>query len=137
MEERELYWLAGLLEGEGSFLPGSPKQPRNPTITVASTDHDVIERVGTLFGNKVSPIGHKGSLGKKTMYSVRLSGRRAVVLMHGLRPLMGARRQGQIDRSSASIDLSVVPRSGSKNKATKLSDEQVLSIFRRYRAGEK
>lgn len=93
-----LHWLAGLLEGEGSFLKGSPSCPRTPGVTVQMTDRDVIERVAKLFG--VTYLTQQR--GKwKTAYRTTLRGARAVKLMKRLRPLMGERRKGQIDRAVA------------------------------------
>jgi hypothetical protein len=40
----ELAWLAGLLEGEGSFMPGPPSNPRMPIICLAMNDEDVMAR---------------------------------------------------------------------------------------------
>ena len=49
----ELHWLAGLLEGEGSFMTGPPSSPGLPVIAVNMTDHDVMARLGRIFGRKV------------------------------------------------------------------------------------
>jgi hypothetical protein len=49
----ELHWLAGLLEGEGSFMPGPPSNSRMPIIAVAMNDADVMSRLGRIFGRKV------------------------------------------------------------------------------------
>ena len=38
----EIAWLAGLLEGEGSFMPGPPSNPRMPIICLAMNDADVM-----------------------------------------------------------------------------------------------
>ena len=42
----ELHWLAGLLEGEGSFMTGPPSSPGLPVIAVNMTDQDVMARIG-------------------------------------------------------------------------------------------
>ena len=34
----ELHWLAGLLEGEGTFMTGPPSSPGLPVIAVNMTD---------------------------------------------------------------------------------------------------
>ena len=49
----ELHWLAGLLEGEGSFMTGPPSSPGLPVIAVNMTDQDVMARLGRIFGRKV------------------------------------------------------------------------------------
>jgi hypothetical protein len=49
----ELHWLAGLLEGEGSFMVGPPSSPGLPVIAVNMTDNDVMARIGRIFERKV------------------------------------------------------------------------------------
>jgi hypothetical protein len=95
-----LDWLAGLLEGEGSFMAGPPSSPRMPVISVNMTDHDVVARVGTMLGRKPFEITPRDPRWR-TSYQVRVTGSRAVHWMTLLRPLMGARRQGQIDHALA------------------------------------
>ena len=97
----DLHWLAGLLEGEGSFFPGPPSQPHLPVISIQMTDEDVMQRVGSLLGRKPCASRPK-RVDWKTTYQVRLVGSRAVEWMQLLRPLMGGRRQVQIDRAIAS-----------------------------------
>jgi hypothetical protein len=80
----ELHWLAGLLEGEGTFMTGPPSSPGLPVIAVNMTD--------------VRPRNVRW----RTSYQVRVNGRDAVRWMSLLKPLMGSRRQAQIDRALAS-----------------------------------
>lgn len=100
MTEVELAWLAGLLEGEGSFLRGPPSAPNTPVAKVQMTDRDVIARVAALF--EVGYVNESQHEEYKTAYQTMLRGERAVELMKRLRPFMGARRQGQIDEVLAS-----------------------------------
>jgi hypothetical protein len=99
-----LGWLAGLLEGEGSFLSGPPSKAHLPVITIQMTDLDTMNTLGALLGIKPCaierPLRHR-----KVIYSCRLVGSRAVALMKQLRPLMGIRRQAQIDKALASYKL--------------------------------
>jgi hypothetical protein len=101
VDQLNLHWLAGLLEGEGSFFPGSPSNPHQPVLSVSMTDAGVMARVGELMERKVyrcEPRQPQWSVA----YVVRLRGKPAVSWMHLLRPLMGERRQAQIDRALAS-----------------------------------
>lgn len=106
--ETELHWLAGLLEGEGTFdLVSEPKtHGTNPKkrgrIQFASSDEDVVERVAELFGVAYHPKGGKlaypGSYtGRKQMWTAHVRGDRAVALMQELYLLMGDRRRQQIN----------------------------------------
>lgn len=98
ISEDDLNWLAGLLEGEGSFMAGPPSAPNRPSISVHMTDEDVIRRVATLFDIGFVQIIKGKRAHHKTSYAVRLRGARAVELMKLLEPLMGIRRQDQIKR---------------------------------------
>jgi hypothetical protein len=46
----DIAWLAGLLEGEGSFMRGKRKDA--PGISLAMTDRDVVERAAKLLRTK-------------------------------------------------------------------------------------
>jgi hypothetical protein len=96
----ELHWLAGLLEGEGTFMTGPPSNPRMPVLAVNMTDQDVMARVGRLFDRKVQLVRPRNRRWK-TSYQLRVQGAAAVRWMTLLRPLMGTRRQTQIDRALA------------------------------------
>lgn len=96
MEDRDLYWLAGLLEGEGSFLKGPPSAPNNLRIALAMTDKDVVERVRDLFGVQVLHTRQPKEAHWKVSYQTLISGIKAMTLMLKLQPLMGERRQQQI-----------------------------------------
>jgi hypothetical protein len=96
-----LLWLAGLLEGEGSFIPGPPSSPGVPRISVEMIDEDVIARAALALGNRYWRVGGRNDIWKPT-YRTQLRGESAVRLMQVLRPMMGLRRQAQIDRALAS-----------------------------------
>jgi hypothetical protein len=100
MQEHNLWWLAGLFEGEGWF--GLHKQRSNytgkeivnPAVSIKMVDRDIIERVHVIMGHGslasvVIPSG-------KTAYIYRTSGKNAVEFMKRLQPLMGDRRAHKI-----------------------------------------
>lgn len=96
-----LGWLAGLLEGEGSFMRGPPSKSNLPRIAIAMTDLDVIVKVANLFGAKVFR-GRPALAKNKLIYSCGLQGSKAVLLMKLLKSLMSTRRQAQIEKALAS-----------------------------------
>jgi hypothetical protein len=98
LSPQQLHWLAGLLEGEGSFLKPPPSSPNNISVTVQMTDEDVIARVAGLIDASCHKCDGRGY---KPTFRTTISGRRACDLMLRLRPLMGTRRQGQIDAALA------------------------------------
>lgn len=127
MDERDLYWLAGILEGEGSFLCGPPSSPRSCIIAMSTTDKDVAQKVAHLLdgGRKIHAVStaRYAKRGWKQVYSTMLRGQKAFGLMALLRPLMGERRQGQIDVAMAS-NVKLPP----SRHRLKISDEDVGQI---------
>ncbi|MFN8372332.1 MAG: hypothetical protein U0694_05570 [Anaerolineae bacterium] len=97
VDYHSIHWLAGLLEGEGSFLAPPPSSPNTPAITISMTDEDIIRRVSAIFGTKHHQVSARRE-GAKTPYTAHLRGKPAIDLMRLLYPLLGKRRQTQIDR---------------------------------------
>src|SRR5262245_14900865 len=95
-DDKDLFWLAGLLEGEGSFMRPSPSDPKCPRVVMKSTDQDIVARVAKLFGvtyiHKRMP--HKTNW--KPSYTAQVKGKNAISLMEQMYPLMGERRRQQI-----------------------------------------
>ena len=90
MKSKDLYWLAGLIEGEGCFA----KSGRTPSIRIDMLDKDVVDRAAHLMGpctvhSRTIPTGH-------LQYRTIVCGERAIALMVRLLPLMGKRRQIKI-----------------------------------------
>lgn len=91
----ELAWVAGLLEGEGSF---SVKR-RGLVIHCNMTDQDVLLRLQSIVGGFVTGPHPPRALGSKPMFYWNLSSRGVVVeLIRLLRPWMCKRRAQAIDR---------------------------------------
>ena len=99
MEEKDLYWVVGLLEGEGCFLVTQPKfKYKNyfyPRVILHMTDEDVVERYSSLVGTPYYK--PKKSRGRKQSYMSVLSGKRAVSFMLSIKDLMGSRRKAKIE----------------------------------------
>lgn len=100
MTDTELAWLAGILEGEGSFIVVKRKRTprRKPAwfqydcrVQVGMKDRDIIARVASLLGTAHSRT-------KAGMYVTYLSGYYGFDVMRRLHPLMGARRRSQIEK---------------------------------------
>lgn len=88
---RDLYWLAGLLEGEGCFC-----YQCSPGIKLGMTDKDVVERVAKLFGRHTrGPYKYKAN--KKPVYYTEVWGAEAISLMEKVFPHMGHRRAMKIN----------------------------------------
>lgn len=90
---KNIYWLAGLLEGEGCFGLSSGCI----RISLNMTDRDIVEQVADLFGCRVStyqPLGNR-----KRVYSAEIFSNRAAGWMMTLYSLMGERRKIKIRES--------------------------------------
>ena len=105
MTEVEIAWLAGLLEGEGSFVSkrqvkknkgGSEYVYVMPTIKVGSTDLDVIQRVQEMWGAKHLQFHRRRQPHWKDQWIVTRSGEPAVKTMRQILPHMGERRSAKI-----------------------------------------
>lgn len=92
MTTHDIYWLAGMMEGEGYF--------RNtkgccPIISFTSTDFDIAVRVSLLLDATIW--GYQpGNLKHKRAYRVDISGRKAAGWMLTLYSLLGQRRKQKI-----------------------------------------
>jgi hypothetical protein len=124
--DSDVYWLAGLLEGEGSFLKGPPSEPGRPGIQLAMTDEDVVARVATILNIAYGVVTNRRESRWKAVYYLRLRGERAVEMMRVLRPLMGHRRQNQIDEALATW----------KPRQPRISRDQAVEIMKAYRDGD-
>ncbi len=128
LTEADRQWLAGYLEGEGSFLRPTPSSPNRCIVQVAATDEDVIARVAAMWGQTYHRSDPKPGIWKPN-YRVQIRGHAAAALMEQLRPLMGERRRQQIDAAMAGQ----APRGPHPNQ--RLTDAQVTAI--RSRRGER
>lgn len=95
-------WLAGLLEGEGSFLKGPPSRPNAPVIKLQMKDEDVVRRAAKLMGTTSCSESEPDNPKWSKTYITYVRGGKAIELMRRLRPYMGIRRQAQIDAALAS-----------------------------------
>lgn len=119
--EVELAWLAGLLEGEGSFSKAPPSESNRPRISIQMTDEDVIKRVATIFGVAYIYPRRFTDDNWKQSFQVVLRGKKAIELMRRLRPHMGERRTKRIDE----VISSYIDRGAD---IAKLTDDSVRDI---------
>ena len=97
ISNEELYWLAGILEGEGTFYSNRKKYGAQPIIRLCMTDKDIVERVSKLWGDKAihKIVSHNPM--HKDQWSVKLCGQECSEWLIILRPIMGIRRSQRID----------------------------------------
>ena len=103
-------WIAGLLEGEGSFLINRGTASY-PVLKVEMCEREVIARVADLLDTRVW-VETSRAEGWRPTYVAQIAGHRAAMWMRALRPLMGIRRKTAIDAALAAyhpIRLTEVP----------------------------
>lgn len=100
VDNKDFYWLAGLLEGEGCFTVGrqhhaNGKVYRQPKIQLVMTDKDIVTRVASLMGVNLTAPRRLPS--GKVAYRTALYGPKCIGLSMSIYGLMGERRQQQIE----------------------------------------
>lgn len=102
MPRRDLHWLAGLMEGEGSFFLS---RKGYPYMSIGMNDEDVIVDVAQMTHSNVSYTRNKSGTMR---YMIQIGGQRALDWMLKLFPYMGDRRQAKImEVSLAAIRIPV------------------------------
>jgi len=86
----EIYWAAGIYEGEGSVTIRKEKQ--NPTAQVAQKDPWILERFREMFGGSIYGDGQKHA----GIHCWQVSGARARGFLMTIYGLLSPRRQRQI-----------------------------------------
>lgn len=99
-------WAAGLIEGEGC-IQATPsykssydgRQLYSYCLRVVMADRDVLERLASAIGSAaVHPYRNTQGLGKKQLYRWEVrQAERVKEVCEAIHPLMGERRQAQID----------------------------------------
>ena len=93
----QVYWLAGLLEGEGTFQKGPPSDRTCAILRLAMTDEDVVAHAARLFDRAVVRWDRRSKPLNKRVFITTTKGAAALALMERLLPVMGRRRQQQIE----------------------------------------
>lgn len=127
---RDWGWVAGFIEGEGSFSISGV----NPRVSVTQVELEPLEKLVGFFGGKIYPKKPAG-YGKKQCYVWVLAGEHGIALMMTIYPLMCVRRQGQIRACIVSWKSRASMRGAGHYKAT-VSDEQALEAMRHVRSGK-
>lgn len=98
LSESERNWLAGLFEGEASFLRPAPSSPHCPVIRLQMCDRDVVHRVAGLICRAAYQV-KRCRPGHRPSFVTSIKGRPAIDLMLDLAPLLSEARRAQIRRS--------------------------------------
>lgn len=99
IETKDIYWLAGLLEGEGCFhaqRQGIKRRRSLPIIVIAMCDEDVVRRAHGVMKPTSTVKLDAQDAPRQPQYRLTVAGRCAAGWMMTLYPLMGVRRQARI-----------------------------------------
>jgi len=125
MKTCDLYWLAGIVEGEGYIGIATSK---SPVLQIYMTDRDVLERVASLTGRRV--LGpYQRVKPQRAMFKVGVYGNRAASWLMTLYPLLGVRRRQAI-RDTLAVWLTYVAHSRDREfckRGHPLSGDNVLA----------
>lgn len=98
MNTNELYWIAGIFEGEGclSIATANRKSGGSISVYVGMTDKDVIDRLDSIYPGKRYERKHQGKKWK-TLYLWQLNGKDAYAFIKTIYPILGERRKARAD----------------------------------------
>jgi hypothetical protein len=99
VQDCTLTWLAGLLEGEGTFRVTRVDGHCYPVIELKMCDEDVVLRAGAMLGASHVQVRQPKYSRWSVTYVVKISGSAAAETMRVLRDLMGTRRREAIDKA--------------------------------------
>ena len=128
LNDLERGWIAGLLEGEATFLinHGSAR------IICEMTDFDVIKRLHDLCGGTVSYPKYRAKEHYKKTAKWQISGPKAADLMVSILPLMFSRRSAKIEGILDSVGLE----NQRKRDAKEEKEKFIKDIAEKYLRGE-
>jgi hypothetical protein len=109
----DVAWLAGLLEGEGSFfVQKRPDRRRDQArVYLAMTDEDVVRRAASLMGAPSVQRRVRREDHWKDQYVAVVTGSKATAVMRSILPHLGERRAARV-REILSADLSHAAQQG-------------------------
>lgn len=116
MDTIDRAWLAGLLEGEGSFgtqRMGSGNLTAH--VMLKMTDYDVVAKASAIMGGMAVIPQKRAQPHHKQAWRVTLKGRSAVAVMREIYPLMGERRQARLREIFAFVESGEIQACGTGN----------------------
>jgi hypothetical protein len=107
MTAEETQWLAGLLDGEGTWTRQS-RNRRSPVLVLTMTDLDIVERAGALTGGNVLPcdVTRLKAEGWKPQWRVRIPLENIPTVTLAVSPWLSDRRRAKC----VELGLKVAPR---------------------------
>jgi hypothetical protein len=137
LAQRDIVWLAGLLEGEGCFWSQAPRVPvkrradryARVAVKLTMTDKDVVLRAASLVGLPQSRVWSYARGRIKPIWGFALNGKSAMMLAMVLYPWLGQRRRQAVSQMWRRYCLQKW-NTGANGCNSKLNEEQVAAIRR-------
>lgn len=96
-EDEQLWWLAGLLEGEGCFSMTRADGHSYPVLALKMVSREIVEKAARMLATtNVHAVPPRDPAWRVTVRA-SISGAAAAMWMQRLRPLLGERRRAAID----------------------------------------
>lgn len=108
MDMKELYWAAGFMEGEGSFVTSKSPERHSFTITACQVQKEPLERLQVLFGGSMC-LRNARNERSNPCWVWKAFGSRAAGAMMTLFPLMSSKRKSQIKNALGMWRIMRVP----------------------------
>jgi hypothetical protein len=108
MRDLDVGWIAGLIEGEGSFLVQTIKGRKYPRVVVWQVDREPLDRLLALVGGRIDLIQRsktmrKDGYNRQDIYSWEIRSKTAVALVNKIYPYLSARRKQQAHAMMESV----------------------------------
>lgn len=94
---QDLFWVAGLLEGEGCFYVTPPSRGTAVSVICEMTDEDVLVKLAKILRLGWVREKPRKTVNGKTTYRYTASGSQAIQIMLTIYPLMSGRRKEKIE----------------------------------------
>src|SRR5687767_11525169 len=117
-------WLAGILDGEGSFFVNAKRG--YASISVGMKDEDIIRRAADVMGCKRIWLANNRS--HKNMWRCALQGQRALLVMERIYPWLGTRRRAKVDWIREKVKSLPGPVHGERSPLARLTANDVMEI---------
>lgn len=104
---QESSYLAGLLEGEGTFTARDARARKQLRVKLEMTDLDVVERATQIMAaGKICKRDRLNRANSQAVYEVCWTSQKAENLMRRILPYMGQRRKAKIEECLSEPSLS-------------------------------
>jgi hypothetical protein len=133
VDVKDIYWLAGMLEGEASFYTYRKFNKNSitsyPELTFQSNDYDIVLRVALILDSSVSRVYARDS-NRTTAHKTRICSTKCIQWLMTIYTIMGERRQSKIREVINEWKLSIDGR-GTTSDSNWKRNKRIKDIYKR------